>query len=89
MSTTNEVFNRLRPHFQIPKDVPIKKVDKGEKCYTGKSFEVGFYEATFIARLRLPLSYLYCRLVDYMGVSICHIAPNAWRIFLCTEVLWG
>ena len=89
MRMTNEVFNRLRPRFQIPKDVPTRKVDKGEKCYTGESYEVGFYEVAFIARLRLPLSYLYCRLADYMGVSIYQIAPNTWRIFICTEVLWG
>lgn len=89
VSMTNEVFNRLRPHFQIPKDVPIRKVDKGEKCYMGESCEVGFYEATFIAGLRLPFSYLYHQLVDYMGVSVCQIAPNAFRIFICTKVLWG
>lgn len=62
MSTTNEVFNRLRPRFQIPKDVPIRKVDKREKCYTGESYEVSFYEVVFIAGLRLPFSYLYHQL---------------------------
>ena len=42
----------------------------------GKSYEVGFYEVAFIAGLRLPLSYLYYRLADYMGVSVYQIAPN-------------
>ena len=56
-SMTNEVFNRLRPHFQIPNDIPIKKADKEEKRYTGESYEVSFYEATFIAGLRLHLSH--------------------------------
>ena len=87
MSTTNEAFNRPRPRFQIPKDVPIRKVDKREKCYTGESYEVGFYEVAFIVGLRLPFSYLYCRLADYIGVSIYQIAPNTRRIFICTEVL--
>lgn len=53
----------------------------------GESYEVGFYEATFITRLRWPLSYLYRWLADYMGVSVCQIVANAWRIFICTKVL--
>lgn len=28
VSMMKEVFNRLRPHFRIPGDIPIKKVDK-------------------------------------------------------------
>ena len=55
----------------------------------GKSYEVGFYEAVFIVRLRLPLSHLYRQLANYMGVSICQIAPNTWRFFICAEVLMG
>lgn len=73
---TNEVFNRLRPCFQIPNDITIRKADKGEKCYMGESYEVTFYEAAFIAGLRLHLSHLHHQLVDYMGVSIYQIAPN-------------
>ena len=49
----------------------------------------GFYKTTFIAGLRLPLTSLHHRLTAYMGVSVCQIAPNAWRIFIVAEVLWG
>ena len=49
--------------------------------------DVGFYEAIFIARSRLPLTKLRRRLMDRLGVSICQIAPNTWRIFLEAEVL--
>lgn len=42
------VFSRLRPHFQIPDDVPIRKGDLGEKCYDGRSSDIGFYETAFI-----------------------------------------
>ena len=84
----NEVFDRLHPCFQILDNVPIRKADKGEKCYTGELYEVGFYEATFIVRLRLPPSHLHHRLADYLGISICQVAPpNAWRIFIGAEVL--
>ena len=86
---SDEVFSRLRPHFQIPRNVPIRKGDLGEKCYDGKSSNIGFYKAMFIAGLRLPLSTLHRRLAFYLGVLVSQIAPNAWRIFIGVEVLWG
>lgn len=89
MSMTNEVFSRLRPCFQIPNNIPIRKANKGEKCYARELNEVGFYDVAFIARLRLPLSHLHCQLADYMGVFVYQIAPNAQRIFKGAEVLWG
>ena len=67
---SDEVFSRLRPHFQIPRNVPIRKGDLGEKCYDGKSSNIGFYKAMFIAGLRLPLSTLHRRLAFYLGVLV-------------------
>ena len=84
---SDEVFGRLRHYFQIPNNVPIRKGDLGEMCYDGKSSDVGFYKAMFIAGLHLPLSILYRRLASYLGVSVSQIAPNAWRIFIGAEVL--
>ena len=43
-------------------------------------FKVGF---------RLPLSALHHRLLQYLGLAVSQIAPNAWRIFLGAEVLYG
>ena len=43
----------------------------------------------FKAGLRLPLSALQCRLLQYLGLAVSQIAPNAWRIFLGAEVLYG
>nr|POE82319.1 hypothetical protein CFP56_50290 [Quercus suber] len=67
---SDKVFSRLRPRFQIPDNVPIRKCDLGEKCYDGKSSDIGFYEAMFIAGLHLPLSTLHCQLAFYLGISI-------------------
>ena len=71
VSMTNEVFNRLRPRFQVPDDIPIRKANKGEKCYMRQSLEVGFYEAAFIVGLRLPFNHLHHRLADFLGISVC------------------
>ena len=86
---SDEVFSRLRPRFQIPDDMPIRKDHCGEKCYTGGSLDVGFYETALIAGLCLPLTSLHHWLVAYMGVSVCQIVPNTWRIFIGAKVLLG
>ena len=71
------MFSRLRPRFQIPKDVPIRKGYRGEKCYTRGLSDVDFYEATFIGGSRLPLTSLHRRLAAYIGMCVCQVAPNA------------
>ena len=70
IDVSDEVFSRLRPHFQIPNNVSIRKGDVGEKCYDGRSLDVGFYKTTFIAGLRLPLSTLHRQLASYVGVFV-------------------
>ena len=67
---SDQVFSRLRPRFQIPNNVPIRKGDIGEKCYKGRSSDVGFYETAFIVGLCLPLSTLHRWLASYLGVSV-------------------
>ena len=47
------------------------------------------YDAMFAAKLRLSLTELHCQLANYVGQSVSKIAPNAWRIFLGVEVIWG
>ena len=46
------------------------------------------YDVVLAAGLRLPLTALYCQLVNFMGISISQITPNAWRTFIGAEVLW-
>lgn len=56
---TNKVFNTLRDHYQIPDHIPIYLPKKLEKCYSGKTSDVGIYDAMFAAGLRLPLMDIY------------------------------
>ena len=50
---------------------------------------MGMYDAMFAAGLKLPLMALHRQLVDYLGLSVSQIAPNAWRTFIGAEILWG
>ena len=54
------IFKNLRDHYQIPNHIPICLPGKFEKCYSGKTANVGMYNAMFAAGLRLPLIALHC-----------------------------
>ena len=41
------------------------------------------------AGLRFPLSSLHCELLKYLGLSVNQVSPNAWRVFIVMEVLYG
>ena len=41
------------------------------------------------AGLRIPLNALHHRLLQYLGLAVTQIFPNAQRVFLGTEVLYG
>lgn len=79
---SQKVFNTLCDHHQIPDNIPLYLLGKFEKCYLGKTTDVG------TVRLRLPLTELHCQLANYLSLSISQIAPNSWRIFIGTEVKW-
>lgn len=84
---SEKVFKELRIHFQIPDHISIRLPRKKEKCYTGRTVDVGIYDVVLAAGLRLPLTALHYQLVDFMGLFVSQIAPNAWRTFIGAEVL--
>ena len=47
------------------------------------------YEQMLKARLRLLLSSLHHELLKYLGLSVNQVSPNAWRVFIAMEVLYG
>ena len=47
------------------------------------------YEQMLKARLRFPLSPLHRELLKYLGLSVNQVFPNAWRVFIAMEVLYG
>ena len=82
-------FNTLRANYQIPDYIPIRLPYKSEKCYYEGVDGVEVYEQVLKASLRFPLSSLHRELLKYLGLSISQISPNAWRVFIAMEVLYG
>ena len=62
---------------------------KSEKCYYKGLEDVGIYEQMLKAGLKFPLSTLQHHLLQYLELSVNQVSPNAWRIFLSEEVLYG
>lgn len=54
-----KVFKELCTCFQIPNHIFICLPRKNEKCYTGRTADVGMYDAMFAAGLKLPLTALH------------------------------
>ena len=82
-------FNTFRDNFQIPDNIPIRLPYASEKCYYEGVEGVGVYEQMLKAGLRFPLSSLYSELLKHLGLSVNQISPNAWRVFIAREVLYG
>ena len=79
---SDKIFSELRVRYQIPEHIPICLPYENEKCYTGRTADVGMYDTMFATRLRLSLMALQRQLVDYLGLSVSQIAPNAWKLLL-------
>ena len=89
-STIKEAhFKTLRANYQIPDHIPIRLPYKSEKCYYERIDGVGVYEQMLKAGLRFPLNSLHRELLKYLGLSVSQISPNAWRVFITMEVLYG
>ena len=89
-STIKEAhFKTLRANYQIPDYIPIRLPYKSKKCYYDGVDDVGVYEQVLKAGLRFPLNSLHRELLKYLGLSISQISPNAWRVFIAMEVLYG
>ena len=86
---SDKVFEELRTRYQIPEHIPICLPRENERCYSGRTADVGMYDAMFTVGLRLPLTALHRQLADFLGMSVSQIAPNAWRTFIGAEILWG
>ena len=82
-------FKTLRDNFQILDNIPIRLPYKSEECYYDGVKGVEVYEQMLKVGLRFPLSSLHHELLKYLGLSINQVSPNAWRVFIIMEVLYG
>ena len=86
---SDRVFKELSSRYQILDHISIRLSKENKRCYSGRTADVGMYNAMFAMGLRLPLTALHRQLTDFLGLPVSQIPPNAWRIFISVEILWG
>ena len=82
-------FKTLRDKYQIPDNILMHLPYKSEKCYYEGLEDLGVYEQMLKAGLRFPLSTLHRRLLQYLGLFVTQNSPNAWRVYLSVDILYG
>ena len=86
-SKTNEKrLTALRSWYQIPNDLNPRLAVRGEWCCQ-PHFGMGIYEAYLLRGLRLPLNGFARELLTKLGLGVCQLNPNAWRLIVSMQVL--
>ena len=58
-SMSDKIFSELRVRYQILDHIPIRLPYENKKSYTGRTADIGMYDAMFAAGLRLLLTALH------------------------------
>ena len=77
----------LKKWYQILDDLNPKLVVRGEWCCQPR-FGIRIYEAYLLGGLRLPLNAFAKELLTRLGLGVCQLNPNAWRLIISMQVLW-
>ena len=87
-SKTNEQrLNNLRTWYQIPDELNPRLPVHGEWCCNPR-FRVGVYKAYFLGGFRLPLNAFAREFLIRLGLGICQLNPNTWRLVISMQILW-
>ena len=76
----------LKKWYQIPDDLNPRLAVRGEWCCQ-LHFGIGIYEAYLLGGLRLPLNAFARELLTRLGLGVCQLNPNAWRLIISMQVL--
>ena len=77
----------LKKWYQIPNDLNLRLAVRGEWCCQPR-FGIGIYEAYLLGGLRLSLNAFSRELLTRLGLGVCQLNPNAWRLIVSMQVLW-
>ena len=72
--------------YQISDDLNPRLAIHGEWCCEPR-FGIGIYEAYLLGGLRLPLNAFARELLTRLGLGMCQLNPNSWRLIVSMQVL--
>ena len=77
-------LDHLRETYSFPARIP----KEGETILFIRPSEVAFYEATFLADLRLSIYPTIKRILNFYNICPTQLSPNAWRSVVYVLVIW-
>ena len=85
--TDDRRLDLLKKWYQIPDDLKPRLAVRGEWCCQ-PHFGIGIYEAYLLGGFRLSLNAFARELLTRLGIGVCQLNPNAWRLIVSMQVLW-
>ncbi|XP_075664768.1 uncharacterized protein LOC142634353 [Castanea sativa] len=85
--TDERKLTSLRSWYQIPDELNPRLAVRDEWCCQ-PHFGIGVYEAYLLGGLRLPLNAFARELLTRLGIGLCQLNPNAWRLVVSMQILW-
>ncbi|GFZ19530.1 hypothetical protein Acr_28g0002350 [Actinidia rufa] len=81
-------LDKLGSTYSFPSGVRLRIPGDGETILSARQGEVAFYEAAFLAGLRLPIHPTIREILIHYKICPAQLSPNAWRSVICSLVIW-
>ncbi|GFZ00652.1 hypothetical protein Acr_14g0002870 [Actinidia rufa] len=81
-------LDKLGSTYSFPSGVRLRIPGDGETILSARQGEVAFYEAAFLAGLRLPIHPTIREILIHYKICPVQLSPNAWRSVICSLVIW-
>ncbi|GFZ21447.1 hypothetical protein Acr_29g0006090 [Actinidia rufa] len=81
-------LDNLGATYSFSPGVRLRIPRNGETILSARQGEVAFYEAAFLAGLRLPIHPTIRKILIHYKICPAQLSPNAWRSVICSLVIW-
>ncbi|GFZ21395.1 hypothetical protein Acr_29g0005570 [Actinidia rufa] len=81
-------LDKLGSTYSFPSGVRLRIPGDGKTILSARQGEVAFYEAAFLAGLRLPIHPTIREILIHYKICPAQLSPNAWRSVICSLVIW-
>ncbi|GFY81586.1 hypothetical protein Acr_01g0013950 [Actinidia rufa] len=75
-------------HIHFPQGYDFGFLGMAKQFYQPAKARVAFYEAAFLAGLRLPIHSTIREILIHYKICPAQLSPNAWRSVICSLVIW-
>ncbi|GFZ14421.1 hypothetical protein Acr_24g0006110 [Actinidia rufa] len=79
-------LDKLGSTYSFSSGIRLRIPGDGETILSARQCEVAFYEAAFLAGLRLPLHPTIRKILIHYKICPAQLSPNAWRSVICSLV---